>query len=130
MELAIILLLAPIVWGALCAGIIFAFVWILRRPIPTTWWLAALFGLVVVEFELVGILVGYGYEGHCSANTSIVEKVPKYRPCTLSEWRIEKLFPRFLGGVVWYWRGAAAVAYGVTFLAMHYRWRRQETRKM
>lgn len=124
------LLLAPIAWGATCAVVVWAFVKMAHPATVSTSWLvgAGVVGLVATEFELLRILVGWGFDGQCSANTDIMEKVPKFRPCGISEWRVEALFPRFLSRAVWYWRIAAAIGFVAMFSALLLRRRRRLTR--
>ena len=136
MELIILLLLAPIAWGALCAAVPLAIVFIMRRngcPGATLLAFSWLVGFLAAEFEVVGTLLGHNFDGQCivQSNDFMGTKFAQSRPCSFAEWRMEKLFPA-QGGfykLTWWFRIAVAAAYNAFFMLCVMLWSREANRQ-
>ena len=122
----LLFILLPIGWGLICAAVPLAFAFGLPRsghPGLVLLAFAWVIGLVAVEFEVMKILRGLGYDGSCYDTMDIMIKVPKLRPCTVSEWRTQQL--SWGGYAIWVWRISGAIAHSTFFALLTSRWMRR-----
>lgn len=118
----------PIAWGLVCAAVPLAFAFIVpHRGLPSAWLLAAawIVGFLAAEYEVVKILIGSGYFGSCEIPGDLMQKVPRYRPCSISEWRWQQLFPSTFDRLIWGWRSLTAVSHSAFFALLTVVWWRK-----
>ena len=123
----LLFILLPIGWGLICAAVPLAFAFGLPRsghPGLVLLAFAWVIGLVAVEFEVMKILLGLGYDGSCYVSLDIMIKVPKFRPCTVSEWRTQQFSWDGFGDANWVWRIAGAFAHSGFFALLMFSWTR------
>ena len=131
----VLLLVLPVslIWGFVCAAIPLAFAFITKPSgVPTTMALviAWLVGFSIAEFEIFQAFVGYGYRGECTIPQEIIQKVSRTRPCTLAEWRHQRLFPDGqFDKLTWWFRSGIAVAHSASFAVLVMLWSRRARTK-